>query len=184
MNPLGWTSYTKIDPATGATTLSHDANGRDTETLYDGQGRLVSVWKPGSSRADQDVPDVHYTYALNTDKASVVQTDTLNAAGKITTTYMFFDSRADLGCAVHRVPRLVRVSTRDALLRVGDGDRGLRRQSGGRVEGQRRGGVALFGYLLAVLRTDAFIHPRGGAPSILIGRATRAASPTLRSPGR
>ncbi|BCJ52819.1 hypothetical protein Asp14428_42940 [Actinoplanes sp. NBRC 14428] len=92
MNPLGWTSYTAIDPATGATTLSHDANGRDTETLYDGQGRLVSVWKPGRSRADQDVPDLHYTYALNTDKASVVQTDTLNAAGKITTTYMFFDS--------------------------------------------------------------------------------------------
>jgi RHS repeat-associated protein len=92
ISPLTWTSYTLIDPATGTTTLSHDANGRDTETLYDGLGRLISVWKPGRSSAAGDVPDVHYTYTLNTDKASVVRTDTLNASGKLTTSYMFFDS--------------------------------------------------------------------------------------------
>ncbi|MFI7548022.1 polymorphic toxin-type HINT domain-containing protein [Actinoplanes sp. NPDC049599] len=92
VSPLKWTSYNLIDPATGTTTLSHDLNGRDTETLYDGLGRLISVWKPGRSSAAGDVPDVRYTYKLNTDKASVVQTDTLNANNKITTSYMFFDS--------------------------------------------------------------------------------------------
>jgi YD repeat-containing protein len=90
INPKGWTSYTAIDPATGATTLSHDANGRDTVSLYDGLGRLISVWLPGHKITS--TPDFKYTYQLNTDKASVVQTDTLNASGMVATSFTFYDS--------------------------------------------------------------------------------------------
>lgn len=91
LNPLGWTASTQIDPGTGATTLATDANGRATTSLYDGLGRLISVWKPGR-RVAKDIPDVHYTYSLNTNRASVVQTDTLNASGKATTSYTLYDS--------------------------------------------------------------------------------------------
>ncbi|MEV6301412.1 RHS repeat-associated core domain-containing protein [Actinoplanes sp. NPDC051861] len=91
-NPLNWGSYTTLDPATGANTLSSDQNGRRTESLYDGLGRLISVWKPGRTRAANDVPHLHYEYSLNTNRASVVKAEVLNAAGKLSTSYTFYDS--------------------------------------------------------------------------------------------
>ncbi|WP_067498327.1 polymorphic toxin-type HINT domain-containing protein [Actinoplanes sp. TFC3] len=90
-NPLGWNAYNVVDPATGATTLAHDVNGRETNFKYDALGRLLSAWKPGRVPGT-DIPDVNYTYTLRNNAASVVKADTLNAAGKVTTTYSFYDS--------------------------------------------------------------------------------------------
>jgi RHS repeat-associated protein len=93
VNPANWPSHTDIDPANGTTTRSSDVNGRVTEMLYDGLGRLTGVWKPGRSSANtSDIPDLKYTYELNTTKASVVRAEALNAAGKTTVTYAFYDS--------------------------------------------------------------------------------------------
>jgi RHS repeat-associated protein len=90
-NPKGWVAQTTIDPAWGLATSTVDANGRRTESAYDGLGRLTGVWLPGRSRGQ--TANTAYAYRLrNGDKPTAVVTSTLNPAGTgYLTSYTLFD---------------------------------------------------------------------------------------------
>ena len=80
-NALGWTTRTVTDPAYGEPTASTDINGKRTDLLYDGLGRLIAVWKPDRNK-NNDTPHLRYTYLLrNSGGPSAVATQSLTTDG-------------------------------------------------------------------------------------------------------
>ncbi|MBO4207192.1 RHS repeat protein, partial [Micromonospora echinofusca] len=93
INPLGWTSSTEVDPATGATIKTTDANLRVTEATYDGLGRVTAVWLPNRNKATfPTTPSTDYSYTLSKTGPSGTTTRTINAKGGYRTTYAIIDS--------------------------------------------------------------------------------------------
>ncbi|GAA2740297.1 RHS repeat-associated core domain-containing protein [Kitasatospora cinereorecta] len=62
-NPLGWTSTTSVDRGRGVPERTVDANGRQSDALYDGLGRVVKVWQSDHPKAQYpSTPNVVYAY--------------------------------------------------------------------------------------------------------------------------
>ncbi|UQU62536.1 hypothetical protein COUCH_26335 [Couchioplanes caeruleus] len=93
-NALGQTATQTFNPALAVPVKITDANGLVTESAYDGDGRLLSVWAPGRDRATYKTdPSVSYTYQLRKDAPSSVITKNLMPAGSKTyrTTIALYD---------------------------------------------------------------------------------------------
>lgn len=88
--PLGWQTFTTIEPAWGTTVYTKDPNGRVTETAYDPLGRLAKMWLPGRTSANQTANTV-YEYLVRNNAPTVTTTKTLVANGSYKTGYAFQD---------------------------------------------------------------------------------------------
>ncbi|MER6792093.1 RHS repeat-associated core domain-containing protein [Amycolatopsis mediterranei] len=87
-----FTSTKYLDPVSGITVASKDASGLRTDATQDALGRVVSVWKPGHSKAANAPADVLYSYSVrNAGGVSNVTTQTLLANGQYATSYTLVD---------------------------------------------------------------------------------------------
>ncbi|MFF0152078.1 polymorphic toxin-type HINT domain-containing protein [Micromonospora sp. NPDC005203] len=92
-NPLLWTDTAEIDPATGLTIKSTDANSRVTEVAYDAMGRTTAVWIPGRDRATfPSDPSSSFSYNLSKSAPSSVTSRSVNARGGYNTSYELMDA--------------------------------------------------------------------------------------------
>nr|BFE61778.1 RHS repeat-associated core domain-containing protein [Dactylosporangium thailandense] len=93
IDPKLFTSTVTSEPAWGQPLTTLDANDKRTDVTYDPLGRLAQGWAPGWSKADHPTqPNATFDYEYNTDKATVVTSRKLNAAGNYVTTYTLYDS--------------------------------------------------------------------------------------------
>lgn len=90
-NPLGQATTTTIDPATGQTTKTVDANGRVTETAYDALGNKTEIWQPNRSRAGGQSGNLKFSYAYHNDAPTVVTNSVLGPNGNYTTAKDLYD---------------------------------------------------------------------------------------------
>lgn len=91
-NALKHESTTTYEPARGVATAEVDANGKRTEAVHDGLGRVLKVWEPGWAKADHaDKPSAQYSYTISKTAANAVATSTLKQNGDYRTTYALFD---------------------------------------------------------------------------------------------
>ncbi|MEU0529104.1 RHS repeat-associated core domain-containing protein [Amycolatopsis tolypomycina] len=91
-NAPKFTSTKYLDPVTGITVASTDASGLRTDATQDALGRVLSVWKPGHSKAANAPADVIYSYSVrNAGGVSNVTTQTLLASGQYATSYTLVD---------------------------------------------------------------------------------------------
>ncbi|MFI1592141.1 RHS repeat domain-containing protein [Streptomyces halstedii] len=91
-NALEHVTTSTHDPVHGVVTATVDANGKRTDAVHDGLGRVLKVWQPGWSKADHaDKPSVEYGYTISRTVANAVQTRTLKQNGDYRTTYTLYD---------------------------------------------------------------------------------------------
>ncbi|GHA65093.1 RHS repeat domain-containing protein [Streptomyces termitum] len=91
-NALGHESTTNLDPVRGVPTSAVDANGKRTDAVHDGLGRVLQVWQPGWSKADHATqPSVRYEYRISRTAPNAVTTKTLKQNGEYRTTYALYD---------------------------------------------------------------------------------------------
>ena len=92
-NPVGaLTSF--MDTALGLPVKTVGVNNSVTELNYDGQGRLLAVWKPGHSKADfPATPNAKFDYSVRNDRPSTVTSSELTGYGSTNyrTTVALFD---------------------------------------------------------------------------------------------
>ncbi|MFF0773413.1 RHS repeat-associated core domain-containing protein [Nonomuraea wenchangensis] len=62
-NPLGHTVTARLSHTLGEPTWTSDANGKVTETDYDGLGRTIALWKPGQPRSG-NTPSATVSYDI------------------------------------------------------------------------------------------------------------------------
>ncbi|MFG1809487.1 RHS repeat domain-containing protein [Streptomyces sp. NPDC049040] len=113
-NALGQTTTTTYDPTRGTTTSAVDPNGKRSDAVYDGLGRVVQVWKPGWAKADHaTTPSTSYSYLVSQSKtqANVITTRTLKRNGAYATTYTFYD-----GLLRDRETQTIAEGTQDRLV--------------------------------------------------------------------
>ncbi len=89
-NPLGHAATTMFDKYRGLPAVETDANGRQTQTVYDGLGRRTAVWLPGRARTDS--ASAQFEYDLPVSGAPSVTTKALQATGSYATSVELFDS--------------------------------------------------------------------------------------------
>ncbi|SNT40931.1 RHS repeat-associated core domain-containing protein [Actinomadura meyerae] len=75
------TTTEELDPAWGEPTRSIDANGLQTDLVYDGLGRLVQVWLPNRSKANNPHPNYAFGYQVAEGQIVAVTTKALTASG-------------------------------------------------------------------------------------------------------
>ncbi|WP_042391343.1 hypothetical protein, partial [Streptacidiphilus melanogenes] len=64
-NPAGWTSTVTTDRGRGVPESTVDANGRQSDAVYDGLGRVVKAWQPDHSKAQNpNTPNTVFAYGL------------------------------------------------------------------------------------------------------------------------
>ncbi|MFS0692852.1 RHS repeat-associated core domain-containing protein [Streptomyces nitrosporeus] len=91
-NALGHTSTTTHDPVRGVVTAEVDANGKRTDAVHDGLGRVLKVWQPGWPKAGHETkPSVEYAYTISRTAANAVETRALKQNGDYRTTYVLYD---------------------------------------------------------------------------------------------
>ncbi|MFD7959325.1 RHS repeat domain-containing protein [Streptomyces zaomyceticus] len=91
-NPLGHAAVTTYDPVRGVVVASVDANGKRTDAVHDGLGRVLKVWQPGWTKADHATqPSAEYAYKISATQANAVTTKTLKQDGTYRTTYALYD---------------------------------------------------------------------------------------------
>ncbi|MFD9967919.1 RHS repeat domain-containing protein [Streptomyces sp. NPDC059011] len=91
-NALGHSSSIESDPGRGEETAKIDVNGRRTDAVRDGLGRVVKVWGTGWSKAENPTaPSKEYTYAVSRTAPTVVTTKTLRHTGDYRSEYTFYD---------------------------------------------------------------------------------------------
>ncbi|MFC5767408.1 RHS repeat-associated core domain-containing protein [Actinacidiphila bryophytorum] len=113
-NALDQTTTTTYDPTRGLTTATVDPNGKRTDAVYDGLGRLLQLWEPGWAKADHpNTPSATHSYLISQSKtqANVVTTRTLKHNGGYATTYDFYD-----GLLRSRETQAVAEGTQDRLV--------------------------------------------------------------------
>ncbi|MCX5345765.1 RHS repeat domain-containing protein [Streptomyces atratus] len=85
-------AVTTHDPVRGVVTATVDANGKRTDAVYDGLGRVRKVWQPGWPEAGhENKPSVEYDYTISRTDANAVTTKTLKQNGDYSTTYALYD---------------------------------------------------------------------------------------------
>ncbi|MFI1223148.1 MULTISPECIES: RHS repeat-associated core domain-containing protein [unclassified Streptomyces] len=83
---------TTHDPVRGVVTATVDPNGKRTDAVHDGLGRVLKVWEPGWPKAaHEDKPSAEYSYVISRTEANAVATKTLKQNGAYTTTYALYD---------------------------------------------------------------------------------------------
>ncbi|MFE9258633.1 RHS repeat domain-containing protein [Streptomyces sp. NPDC006879] len=91
-NALGHSSTTEHEPGRGQPTAVIDANGKRTDAVYDGLGRVVKTWEHGWSKsANPSTPSKEYAYDISKTGPTVVTTKSLRHSGDYTTRYSFYD---------------------------------------------------------------------------------------------
>ncbi|MEV0502200.1 RHS repeat-associated core domain-containing protein, partial [Streptomyces spectabilis] len=91
-NALGHTSTTEYEAARGAVTATVDANGKRTDAVHDGLGRVLKVWNPSWPKADHaSQPSATYAYTISRTAANAVATTSLQHDGSYATSYELFD---------------------------------------------------------------------------------------------
>ncbi|MEU0939830.1 RHS repeat-associated core domain-containing protein [Embleya sp. NPDC005971] len=88
--PTGWTSSTTYIGARNLPAKAVDANGLVIEQEYDTLGRLIAVWKPGHTKADN--ADLQFVYAPSKTGPSVVTTRTLKLNKDYTVSHQILNS--------------------------------------------------------------------------------------------
>lgn len=71
----------ELDPAWGLPVKQTDAAGKLTELSYDSLGRSTKVWLPDRSKANNQVPNLEFTYMMAEEQIVAVTTKTLTATG-------------------------------------------------------------------------------------------------------
>ncbi|MEU7825493.1 polymorphic toxin-type HINT domain-containing protein [Catellatospora sp. NPDC049133] len=90
-NALGYSTTNTVDPAYGAPTASVDLNGKRTDLVYDGLGRIKAVWLPDRSKADGAGANTKFTYLVRNDKSTVISTEMINNDGGYRISHELFD---------------------------------------------------------------------------------------------
>jgi len=91
-NELGHVATTHYDPLRAVATATVDANGKRTDAVRDGLGRVTQVWSPGWSKTDHsNQPSLEYSYTLSKTAANAVATKALQHDGSYATTYTLYD---------------------------------------------------------------------------------------------
>ncbi|WP_343242562.1 RHS repeat-associated core domain-containing protein [Streptomyces sp. SID8111] len=91
-NALEHTVTTTHDPVLGVVTATVDANGKRTDAVHDGLGRVLKVWQPGWAKAGHETkPSVEYAYTISRTAVNAVETKTLKQNGAYRTTYTLYD---------------------------------------------------------------------------------------------
>ncbi|MEV8346462.1 RHS repeat domain-containing protein [Streptomyces niveus] len=90
--PLGHATKTDYDPARAVATASVDANGKRTDAVHDGLGRVLKVWNPGWAKADHAAqPSAEFVYTLSKTVANAVSTKALQHDGSYATSFTLYD---------------------------------------------------------------------------------------------
>ncbi|MEJ8640207.1 RHS repeat-associated core domain-containing protein [Streptomyces sp. MS2.AVA.5] len=93
-NPLGHQITTTSDPLRSQPVSVTDANARVTTTAYDPFGRVLKIWTPTRSAADNpDSPSYKFSYLVRNDGPNVVTTSALNHNSVYQTSYAFYDGQ-------------------------------------------------------------------------------------------
>ncbi|MFE2500551.1 RHS repeat domain-containing protein [Streptomyces rubiginosohelvolus] len=80
------------DPVRGVVTATVDANGKRTDAVHDGLGRVLKVWEPGWPKAANEAkPSKEYAYTISKSAANAVMTRALKQNGDYRTTYALYD---------------------------------------------------------------------------------------------
>ncbi|MEU3401363.1 RHS repeat domain-containing protein [Streptomyces filamentosus] len=91
-NALSHATTTTYDPVRGVATATVDANGKRTDAVHDGLGRVLQVWQPGWPKADHATqPSVAYEYKISKTQANAVTTKTLRQNGEYRVTHTLYD---------------------------------------------------------------------------------------------
>lgn len=91
-NALGHITTTEYDPARGVATANIDPNGKRTDAVHDGLGRVLKVWSPGWAKADHaDQPSQQYSYKISKTEPNAVTTNVLKRDGSYATGYTLYD---------------------------------------------------------------------------------------------
>ncbi|WP_126643419.1 polymorphic toxin-type HINT domain-containing protein [Embleya hyalina] len=88
--PTGWTASTTYAGARNLPVKAVDVNGLAVEQEYDVLGRLIAVWKPGHTKADN--ADLQFAYAPSKTGPSVVTTRTLKTDKKYAVSHRILNS--------------------------------------------------------------------------------------------
>ncbi|MFI6986570.1 RHS repeat-associated core domain-containing protein [Embleya sp. NPDC050154] len=88
--PTGWTASTTYAGLRNLPVKAVDVNGLATEQEYDTLGRLIAVWKPGHTKADN--ADLQFAYAPSKTGPSVVTTRTLKTDKKYAVSHRLLNS--------------------------------------------------------------------------------------------
>ncbi|WP_326952260.1 RHS repeat-associated core domain-containing protein [Amycolatopsis sp. NBC_01286] len=91
-NAPKFTSTKYLDPVSGISIAGKDGSGLRTDATQDALGRIISVWKPGHSKAQNAPADAIFTYSVrNSGGVSNVAAQTLLASGQYATSYTLYD---------------------------------------------------------------------------------------------
>ncbi|MFE4674253.1 RHS repeat domain-containing protein [Streptomyces sp. NPDC056723] len=91
-NALDQTTTTEYDPARGVATGTVDANGKRTDAVIDGLGRVLKVWNPGWAKADHATqPSTEFSYTISRTVTNAVATKSLQFDSSYATTYQLYD---------------------------------------------------------------------------------------------
>ncbi|MEU3657941.1 RHS repeat-associated core domain-containing protein [Streptomyces sp. NPDC032161] len=91
-NALGHVMTVETEPGRGEETAKIDANGKRTDAVRDGLGRVVKAWHVGWSKADHpQEPSQEYVYSVSRTHPTVVTTKTLRHTGAYRTEFTFYD---------------------------------------------------------------------------------------------
>ncbi|MEU6401428.1 RHS repeat-associated core domain-containing protein [Streptomyces sp. NPDC046985] len=104
------TSSTTLDPARGSTTATTDANNAETDTAYDGLGRVTATWLPGRDKATQSA-DYTYAYQVSATSPSSVTTKELQEDGGYATGTRLYDGLLRLRQTQSQTPQGGRLLT-------------------------------------------------------------------------
>ncbi|WP_412103894.1 RHS repeat-associated core domain-containing protein [Streptomyces californicus] len=95
-DPKGFRTTSFLDPRTGQTLRTYDANLKKTEHVYDALGRLTQVWLPNRDRGSESAtfgPNTKFAYTIDSDDPSWVSTSALKKDGKTyATSYAIYDA--------------------------------------------------------------------------------------------
>ena len=104
-NPAGWTSTTTLDRGHAVTETGIDANGRQTDSVYDGLGRVTATWSADRGKTlNPNSPNTRFSYGLfgavpGSASASAnpyVQTQTLREDGSYGQSFAILDGFGDV----------------------------------------------------------------------------------------
>ncbi|MFE0776935.1 RHS repeat domain-containing protein [Streptomyces sp. NPDC058861] len=111
-NALGHAATTTYDPVRGVATAVVDANGKRTDAVHDGLGRVLKVWQPGWLKtAHESQPSTQYEYRISRTQPNAVTTKALKQNGEYQATYALYD-----GLLRERQTQVSAVGTQHAIL--------------------------------------------------------------------